>query len=941
MSWLPLSFGAPMVLWGLLALPVIWWLLRLTPPKPQSEMFPPLKILARVVKREETPQQSPWWLTLLRLLMAALVVAALAEPVFNPREKLPAEGAALALVIDNDWASAADWGKRVATAQRLIADAGSNGVPVVIAFTAEKPNAEIGPFDAAAALDRLRAAKPRPIPTDRPAVYARVAGVLETLPGASVAVLADGLAAKGDEAAFNTLLSKNAARVVWANSDRLALTGLTGAENQVDGFALTAIRAPGDPAPAQVTAGAFDDKGRRIADATLTFAPGETTATGTMAVPFELRNDFASIALDGERQAGAVRVLDESSKRRRVGLLSQAEADQAQPLLSPLYYIRRALQPFADLVEPSSVDLADAIPQLLDQKPAMIVMADIGTIPPQVHQRLVDWVDNGGTLVRFAGSRLAAAGNDDDLLPVRLRTGERSLGGALSWTTPQAVTEFPKNGPFADLAPPAEVTVSRQVLAEPTPDIVERTWATLADGTPLVTGLKKGKGTLVLFHITPEATWSTLPISGSFVEMLRRIVQLSRNQGAAVANAEAAATSLAPYRMIAADGTLVPPTPDARPLVPGAGTLPVTFENPPGLYGSETGVFAHNLLEPATAFAPLARPQFTVPVTNIQYAFDESRDLKGSLVTAALVLMLLDTLAGFWRGGLMSRRPRRGRSAAATTAALLLGLGMLFGHADLAHADDAKPGDAAAIEDIAKTRIAYVLTGVPGDDSISRAGLEGLTRFLIEKTALEPGAPAGVDISKDELSFYPLIYWPIDPSAPMPSQAAIARIDAYMQQGGTVLFDTRDQFANGIGADSASPATERLRDILGNLNVPPLEPVPADHVLTKSFFILPEFPGRFSGSPLWVEASLEASNAEHRPVRVGDGVSPILITANDFAGAWAVAGNGDPLLPTVPSDPMQRIYALRAGVNIMMYMLTGNYKSDQVHVPILLERLGQ
>ncbi|MER8412129.1 MULTISPECIES: DUF4159 domain-containing protein [unclassified Mesorhizobium] len=940
MSWLPLSFGAPMVLWGLLALPVIWWLLRLTPPKPQTEIFPPLKILARVLKREETPQQSPWWLTLLRLLMAALIVAALADPVFNPREKLPAEGAALALVIDNDWASAADWGKRVATAERLINDAGSNGVPVVIAFTAEKANAEIGPFDAATALDRLRAAKPRPIPTDRPAVYARVAGVLETLPGASVAVLADGLAAKGDEAAFNTLLSKNATRVVWATADRLSLTGLTTADNQVDGFALTAIRAPGDPAPAQVTAGAFDDKGRRIADATLTFSPGETTATGTMAVPFELRNDFASIALDGERQAGAVRVLDESSKRRRVGLLSQAEADQAQPLLSPLYYIRRALQPFADLVEPSSADLADAIPQILDQKPAMIVMADIGTIPGQVRQRLVDWVDNGGTLVRFAGSRLATAGDDDDLLPVRLRTGERSLGGALSWTSPQPVTEFPKAGPFADLAPPTEVTVSRQVLAEPTPDIVERTWAALADGTPLVTGLKKGKGTLVLFHVTPEATWSNLPISGSFVEMLRRIVQLSRNQGAAIANAEAAAASLAPYRMIAADGSLVPPTPDARPLVPGAGALPVTFENPPGLYGSETGVFAHNLLEADSTLAPLARPQITVPITSIQYAFDESRNLKGALVAAALVLMLLDTLAVFWMGGLFSRRPRRA-GAVATTAAVLIALGSLFGHADLARADDATPGDEVAIEAISKTRIAYVLTGVPGDDSISRAGLEGLTRFLVEKTALEPGEPAGVDISRDELSFYPLIYWPIDPAAPMPSQAAIARIDAYMQQGGTVLFDTRDQFANGIGADSTSPATERLRDILGNLNVPPLEPVPSDHVLTKSFFILPEFPGRFAGSPLWVEASLDASNAENRPVRTGDGVSPIMITANDFAGAWAVDENGDPLLPTVPADPMQRIYALRAGVNIMMYMLTGNYKSDQVHVPILLERLGQ
>ncbi|MEZ2329268.1 DUF4159 domain-containing protein [Mesorhizobium sp. RCC_202] len=940
MSWLPLSFGAPMILWGLLALPVIWWLLRLTPPKPQAEIFPPLKILARVLRREETPQQSPWWLTLLRLLMAALVVIALAEPVFNPREKLPAEGSALALVIDNSWASAADWGKRVATAERLIGDAGSNGVPVVIAFTAEKSNAEIGPFEAAAALDRLRAAKPRPIPTDRPAVYARVAATLERLSGASVAVLADGLAANGDDAAFKTLLEKNASRLVWVTSDRLAVTGLTGADNQVDGFALTAIRAPGDPAPAQVTAGAFDDKGRRIADTTLTFAPGEATATGTMAVPFELRNDFASIALDGEHQAGAVRVLDESSKRRRVGLLSQAEADQAQPLLSPLYYIRRALQPFADLVEPSSADLADAIPQLLDQKPAMIIMADVGTIPEQVRPRLVDWVNNGGTLVRFAGPRLAAGGNDDDLLPVRLRSGERALGGALSWTTPQAVTEFPKNGPFADLSPPSEVTVSRQVLAEPTPDIVERTWATLADGTPLVTGMKKDKGTLVLFHVTPEATWSSLPISGSFVEMLRRVVQLSRNQGAAVANAEAKAVSLPPYRMIDADGLLAPPSPDARPLVPGAGPLPVTLENPPGLYGSETGVFAHNLLNAASTFAPLARPQISLPVTTIPYAFDESENLKGPLVAVALLLMVLDTLAVFWMGGLLSRRPRR---AAATTAAaaVVIVLGGLFGHADLARADDSKPGDAQAIEDISKTRIAYVITGEPGVDSISRAGLEGLTRFLVEKTALEPGPPAGVDIAKDELSFFPLIYWPIDATAPMPSQAAIARIDAYMQQGGTVLFDTRDQFSNGIGADAASPATERLRDILANLNVPPLEPVPSDHVLTKSFFILPEFPGRFNGSPLWVEASLDASNTENRPVRVGDGVSPIMITANDFAGAWAVDENGDPLLPTVPPDPMQRVYALRAGVNIMMYMLTGNYKSDQVHVPVLLERLGQ
>ena len=272
------------------------------------------------------------------------------------------------------------------------------------------------------------------------------------------------------------------------------------------------------------------------------------------------------------------------------GLLSQTPVDQARLLLSPLYYIRRALEPFADLVEPSSPDLTEAIPQLLEQKPAVIVMGDVGTIPESMRKPLIDWMENGGTLVRFASSRLLSAGNDEELLPVSLRLGERSLGGTLSWTQPQTVGEFPPNGPFSSLPPPSDVTVTRQILAEPTPDLVDRTWATLADGTPLVTGDRRGKGMVVLFHVTPQATWSNLPISGTFVEMLRRIVQLSRNQGAAAASSETAAVaSLAPYRMISADGALVPPGPEAKPLETGKGVPPVTVENPPGLYGTEAG----------------------------------------------------------------------------------------------------------------------------------------------------------------------------------------------------------------------------------------------------------------------------------------------------------------------------------------------------------------
>jgi len=164
-----------------------------------------------------------------------------------------------------------------------------------------------------------------------------------------------------------------------------------------------------------------------------------------------------------------------------------------------------------------------------------------------------------------------------------------------------------------------------------------------------------------------------------------------------------------------------------------------------------------------------------------------------------------------------------------------------------------------------------------------------------------------------------------------------------MKQGGTILFDTRDAVSATPGAEGASASMVALRAILSSLDIPELEPVPHDHVLTKTFFLLQEFPGRFTGGQLWVEA-LPAEQQEeviNRPARAGDGVSSIIITSNDLAGAWAMRPDGQPMLPMAPGEPRQREFAFRAGVNIVMYALTGNYKADQVHVPALLERLGQ
>ncbi len=937
-----LSFNAPWMLAGLAALPAIWWLLRLTPPRPQTVPFPPASLLLGLRARERTPVRSPWWLTLLRMLIAAAVIAALAGPVLRPptavSEALPEP---LAVVVDNGWAAASRWSSRQALAGQLASEAEDHGQTLFLVATAGPP-APLQPLSAPEFRQRFASLTPQGFPSNRRTAALQIGKDLADWRGkVRVAWLSDGVEDEGApalSAALSTLAPDGTIDFYrdTPGSGALAIAKVPAAGGAIRAHVLKAETSPRSGQVAAVTA-----RGERLAAAPFAIAGAASSAEVALDLPLDLRNQIARLEIVGEGSAGAAYLLDSRSQRRRAGLIAGEGAEDAQPLLSPVYYLERALTPFAEVTRARTANLDQATADLVNGSPSIIILSDVGRLAGPVAERLRAFVEKGGMLIRFAGPRLEQGG--DGLLPAPLREGGRTLGGTMTWTSPQTPVPFEQDSPFDGLSVPKDVTVSRQVLSDPAAMPREtKVWARLADGTPLVTAARRGAGMLVFFHITANPDWSNLPISGLFVEMMRKILELAPLQAVQTADSatQSATAAMAlsgqpelmkPWRVLDGFGKLTEPGERAQALaVAEIDTARASTAHPAGLYGPHNALRAINTMRDGDALTALSVPRARDRV----FAETKTVALAPWLFFAGLLLFLAD---GAICAHLASPRTTPLRKAAAILAlALFAGMAVQDARAESGQ----KRGDPAdfALQASLDTRLAFIVTGNDEADRVSRAGLAGLSKVLNARTAVEPGEPMGVDPARDELVFFPLIYWPVLPNAePLPDRV-LAKIDAYMKQGGLIIFDTKNDPVSGANLLSAGGSTP-LAQLLGKLDLPPLQRVPESHVLTKAFYLLQSFPGRWDNGDPWVEAQAEPGEQAKRGVK-SDGVSSIIVTSNDLAAAWALDDGDHPMFAAVPGGEEQRELSYRAGVNIVMYALTGNYKADQVHVPAILERLG-
>ena len=897
-----LTFASPFILFALALLPAIWWLLHIMPPQPRTVRFPAIEFLRGMIPERKETAHTPLWLLILRMLLLTCVILALADPVMNRDSPLPGQAGPVLLVVDNGWEAAVNWDARQKMLDRIARQAAGAGRALL--FLATAPSADGGalrisdPARVSEAGIAVRKFQPMPWGKDYRKVIDEAFKPGELRSNPHILWLSDGFEDAGGSNTTNEFIMRlRALGPLTVIRDETVNAPFFLERGEKTGNDLT-FRVMGNAA---VTVLAEARDGRILAEQKAPLAPGDASREVSFELLPEMRQQVARVFIREKPQASATYLLD-GGQWRPVGILAEEGTEKSEGYLSDAFYLTRALEPFADVASGN-------LSEVLEKERAVIVWPDSYILSTVEKEKLQGWVEGGGHLVRFAGANLgkAEAAGERALLPVDLRSGGRSLEGALVWSVPQKIAPLAKDSPLYGLDVPDDVTIGQQVLAEPSPMLEDAAIVRLEDGTPLVTSALSGQGRITLIHTTAGPEWSNVSLSGFYVGMLRRFVEM----GPALAlSSDSPLAELRPLRLMDGFGRLQAPSMDVLAVrgheFPSVRPGPRT---PPGFYGSGASEKALNLS------GHIKRPQriekLPEGVDVVPYTASQEEKFKPQLLLAALLLFVIDTVASLWLQGML---PFFARRALPVVLCLLMMTGS---------------SSAATDEVLAKYAghiyFAWIRTGDGEQDRISETGLQAVCETVSARTSSRCEGVTGVLPDAAELALFPLVYWPMTPGQASLSDDAARNLRAYLSHGGLLLVDTRDGQFDAGGSRGAGLGERSLRDIMQGFNPPPLMTLPREHVLTRSFYLLDDFPGRWTGGELWVEKTVSSAY---------DNVPTLIIGGNDWASAWASAAG-------LPGGERQRERALRFGVNLAMVAMTGSYKADQVHMPHILRRLGQ
>ncbi|MEC8100338.1 MAG: DUF4159 domain-containing protein, partial [Pseudomonadota bacterium] len=621
----------------------------------------------------------------------------------------------------------------------------------------------------------------------------------------------------------------------------------------------------------------------------------ENNKVVNLSFPIEIFNQIKNIKIVEQNHAGAKYYFDDFSKKKNIAILNDNQFYKESPLLSPIYYLKKSLDAKHNIK-------IEKIDNIINQNYSTIIIPETVEIPKEFDKKLIDWLTGGGTLIRFSGDKLVE--KESSFLPHQNTLGRlRNIEGQLTINNKLFISEFKKDSIFFGLQVPQDIAIKKQLIFNTNPKQV-KVLAKLNDNTPLVSIKKIGEGEIILFHIGANNDWSNLPMSSLFSDMINRVLLLSKNYN------YSNYTDLNLNKEIDGFGNLVPPKKIVNiDSFDKLKTAKPSLDTPPGQYENNQISVVLNLS------TNINNHQIKITDTKVLsgYSFKSTRDLSSTILKIILIMFILDILLTT----MIKNNINFSKIFTNRNNLLIYFLFFLtFIKSDFISANE--------------TYLAYVEIENTQINNISKNGLEKIRSLLITRTSVNPQKVIGIDIKTDYIYKYPFIYWPLTKNLLSIKKQEINKIKNYLNNGGIIFFDIIGFSRKSLNLKEKK--FQGISDFLNEIGANELSIIPKEHTLTKSFYLLNKFPGKWDNRILFVETN----NLQYK-----DGVSSIILGFNDWAKAWAVDNNNLPLFPVVPGGERQRELSYRFGINIAMYALTGNYKSDQIHSKSILKRLNK
>ena len=892
-----ISFANIYALFGLITLPLIFFIMKFYPPKPKKIKFSSFFILKKIVKNDTAKTKFPLWLLVFRILLCFFIVLFFSKPFLKISDQKN-KYKNFVIIADNGWSISSN----LKNYKNIIKE---------ISLEAEKSNKEIHLYFSSAKdfnkpfifkthnqiIDFLNKKPPIAKQIIRESFFKNLK-INNYFKDSKVFFIFSHLDSRSLESQIRNLnLIKNNNPSIQIIDPIKKITFIE--ELKIDKESLDMkVRRKGNYVKNEFLIQFIGEKNDLILEKKYTFSKNSNEFKIKEKFPVEIINQFFLIKILNENHAAAFYYLDDFRKKLPVGIITAEDHELEKPLLSPVYYLKKVLTN-------SNLTFIGPLTKILEKKASVVFLPSNKRLSKLDITALEKWVYDGGVLIRFSDKRIVEQSNIF-LDKKKSFLSIRNIGKDLSIQSNLSIRPFNNNSLFSSLKVPQDLKFNKQLILDNfNSDII--TLASLEDQSPLISMKYVGDGKIILFHVTSNNEWSNLPMSSLFEDIILKLLLISKTEKVLPTK------EIKIKFVINSNGDLAVPKNNYYLNYPFGEKLLPSAKQPAGIYENNSLSIALNLsgnLNTEGYFDAVDEE------LEIKSNYKKSvLELKNFILYLIFIMFLIDMIINIvLKNNILFLGFLKKTKVLSILFFFLIFLSI--------------QNRIEANESYSNIYLAYIKTENKLLNQIAFSGLDELRKYLIERTSLNPSGVKEINILKDELFFYPLIYWQITSSSPKLSEITVNKIKDYFDSGGIILFDIIDfsKSYSSINRDSI----EEIRQLFTKYGIENLQSIPKGHTLTKSYYLLNKFPGRWDNRLLLIQND----NLENK-----DGVSSVIIGLNDWAGAWAKDKNNYHLYQVVPGGERQREISYRFGINLLMYSLTGSYKSDQVHSKSILDRL--